>query len=185
LALKTTLSNIPANAPYLVADSDKLVKWKLRLGEGSKKRIGLAWSSMSSFKDDSKRSLMLSDFIKALPPERFEFICLQKELKECDRDFFESYKDIRFFGNELEDFSDTAALIENLDLVISTCTSVPHLSAALGKETWVLLSYVPDWRWLLDRADSPWYSSVKLYRQPVIDDWSGVLDKVKLDLNSV
>jgi len=183
LALKTTLSNILANASYLAADPNKVAKWKLKLGERSKKRIGLVWSSMSSFKDDSKRSLMLIDLIKALPPERFEYICLQKELKDCDREFFESYKNIRFFGNELEDFSDTAALIENLDLVISTCTSVPHLSAALGKQTWILLSYVPDWRWLLGRDDSPWYPAVKLYRQLAIGDWSSVLNKVNLDLN--
>jgi hypothetical protein len=78
---------------------------------------------------------MLKDFIQALPSERFEFICLQKEQKECDGECFENYKNIRFFGKELIDFSDTAALVENLDLVISTCTSVPHLSAALGKET--------------------------------------------------
>jgi hypothetical protein len=182
-ALKTTLSNIPANASYLAADPNKVAKWKLKLGERRKKRIGLVWSSMSTFKHDSKRSLMLIDLIKALPPDRFEYICLQKELKDCDREFFESYKNIRFLGNELEDFSDTAALIENLDLVISTCTSVPHLSAALGKQTWILLSYVPDWRWLMGRGDSPWYPSVKLYRQPAIGDWSSVLDRINIDLN--
>ena len=104
------------------------------------------------------------------------------KLKDCDEDFFKNYKNIRFFGDELLDFVDTAALIENLDLVISTCTSIPHLSGALGKETWILLSHVPDWRWLLDREDSPWYPSVKLYRQPVIGDWDSVLDKVKIDL---
>ena len=128
---------------------------------------------------------MLKDFVKALPVDGFEYICLQKELKECDKEFFEAYGNIRFCGEELESFADTAALIENLDLVISTCTSIPHLSAALGKETWVLLSHVPDWRWLLDRSDSPWYPSVKLFRQPAIGDWDSVFDKVKFDLNHV
>jgi hypothetical protein len=125
---------------------------------------------------------MLVDFIKALPTDGFEYICLQKELKQCDEEFFESYQNIKFFGHELRDFADTAALINNLDLVISTCTSIPHLSSALGKETWVLLSYVPDWRWLLDRVDSPWYPSMKLFRQPTIGDWGTPLENIRKNL---
>ena len=141
------------------------------------------WSSLSNFQHDSKRSLLLSDFVKALPVDGYEYVCLQKELKDCDKEFFKEYQNIQFFGDQLNDFSDTAALIESVDLVVSTCTSVPHLSAAMGKETWIILPYVPDWRWLLDRADSPWYPSMKLYRQPAIGDWNSVLDKVKFDLN--
>ena len=184
LAFNTTISTIPTNYPYLAAHASTLTKWQLKLGEKRKKRIGLVWSSMSSFKSDSKRSLMLADFVKALPVDGFEYVCLQKELKASDQEFFAAYSHIRFFGDELEDFTDTAALIDNLDLVISTCTSVPHLSGALGKETWLLLSYVPDWRWLLDREDSPWYPSIKLYRQPSIGDWNSVLQRVKSDLSN-
>ena len=183
LALNTSITSIPAEIPYLAAPSNKVSEWRIRLGEKGRKRIGLVWSSTSSFKADSNRSLMLKEFVEALPSEGFEYICLQKELKECDKEFFEKYKTIRFFGDQLNDFSDTAALIENLDLVISTCTSVSHLSGALGKETWILLSHVPDWRWLLEREDSPWYPSVKLYRQIFIGDWNNVLDRVKLDLS--
>ena len=183
-AFNTNISSIPAHIPYLVSSAHQAAEWKRKLGKKGNKRVGLVWSSMSDFKEDSKRSLLLADFVKALPAEGFEYICLQQELKECDEEFFRSYKNIRFFGDELRDFSDTAALIENLDLVISTCTSVLHLSAALGKETWVLLSNVPDWRWLLDREDSPWYPSIRLYRQAVIGDWASVLNKVKSDLNS-
>ena len=180
--LNTSIPSIPASIPYVVVHPDKVSEWGRKLGERGKKRIGLVWSSMTNFGADSKRSLMLINFIEALPSEGFEYICLQKELKDFDKEFFCNYKNIRFFGDELRDFSDTAALIENLDLVISTCTSVPHLSGALGKETWILLSHVPDWRWLLDRRDSPWYPSVKLYRQPIIGDWTSVLDKIKFDL---
>ncbi|MBU3567574.1 tetratricopeptide repeat protein [Polynucleobacter alcilacus] len=185
LALNTTISRIPSYPHYLTSNNNKVFEWKIKLGEKRAKRIGLVWSSMSSFKLDSKRSLMLKDFVKALPIEGFEYICLQKEIKECDKEFFKAYGSIRFFGEELESFADTAALIENLDLVISTCTSIPHLSAALGKETWILLSHVPDWRWLLDRTDSPWYPSVKLFRQPAIGDWDSVFEKVKFDLNHI
>jgi len=185
LVFKTSILNIPACHHYLTSNTNKKAEWNLRLGEKKKKRIGLVWSSTSSFKSDSKRSLMLEDFVKALPIEGFEYICLQKELKECDKEFFEAYRNIRFFGSELESFADTAGLIENLDLVVSTCTSIPHLSAALGKETWILLSHVPDWRWLLDRVDSPWYPSIKLYRQPTIGNWDSVLGKVNFDLNHI
>jgi ADP-heptose:LPS heptosyltransferase len=80
-------------------------------------------------------------------------------------------KILRFLGDELRDFADITALIENVDLIISTCTSVPHLATALGKEMWVLLSYVPDWRWLLNRVESPWYPSIKPDRQTAIVDW--------------
>ncbi|MBU3605579.1 tetratricopeptide repeat protein [Polynucleobacter sp. MWH-Creno-3A4] len=183
-ALKTEVENIPASQSYLVSDPNKVAKWKLKLGEGKNKRIGVAWSSTSAFKGDSKRSLLLEDFVKALPTEGYEYICLQKELKDCDKEFLHSYKNIKFFGDDLEDFSETAALIECVDLVISTCTSIPHLSAALGKETWVLLSYVPDWRWLLEREDSPWYPSIKLCRQQALGDWDNLLKRVNLDLSS-
>jgi len=185
LALNTSISSVPASMSYIAVDPNKVAEWSIKLGKKTKKRIGVVWSSISNFKDDSKRSLKLIDFVKALPSEGFEYICLQKEIKDCDKDFFENYKNIRFFGDELEDLEDTAALIENLDLVISTCTSVPHLSGALGKETWILLSHVPDWRWLLERDDSPWYPSVKLYRQSEINNWNKALESIHLDLKGL
>ena len=184
LAFITNVSSIPAENAYIASDLNKMSEWSSKLGPKTKKRIGLVWSSMSSFQHDSKRSLLLSDFVKALPTDGYEYICLQKEIKDCDKEFFKAYKNIQFYGDQLNDFSDTAALIECVDLVISTCTSVPHLSAAMGKETWVIVPHVPDWRWLLDREDSPWYPSVKLYRQSAINDWSSVLERVKLDLAS-
>ena len=182
LALKTTLLSIPWDGPYLAADVKKVSDWKLKLGETKKIRVGLAWSSTSLFEGDANRSLKLAEFVKSLPDDGFEYVCLQKELKECDKDFFTSYKNILFLGDELNDFSDTAALIECLDLVVSTCTSIPHLSGSLGKKTWILLSYLADWRWLTDRDDSPWYPSVCLYRQASMGGWDSVLERVKLDL---
>jgi hypothetical protein len=183
LAFNTTIESMPFRHSYLSSDPAKVRIWNEKLGERKKIRIGIAWSSVSEFKNDFKRSLLLSDFVKALPEGDYEYICLQKELKECDKNFFDSYKKIMFFGDDLKDFGDTAALIDCVDLVITTCTSVPHLSAALGKETWILLSFIPDWRWLLDRVDSPWYPSVKLFRQEGLDDWDKVLGKVKENLS--
>jgi len=184
LAFGTSLTTIPFSSPYLMADLKKAAEWGQKLGEKRKKRVGVAWSSMSNFKDDTKRSLSLADFVQALPLDGFEYVCLQKDLKECDIEFFKTYNHIRFYGDEIADFSDTAALIENVDLVISTCTSIPHLSGALGKETWILLSHVPDWRWLLDRKDSPWYPAMQLYRQTSIGNWNSVLNRIKSDLIS-
>ena len=183
LAFKTNLESIPSKPAYYKADPNKVMKWAEKLGPKTRPRIGIAWSSVSNFKNDAKRSLQLSEFIKALPAEGCDYICLQKEIKDCDRATLEAHKNIHFFGEDLQDFGDTAALIECVDLVISTCTSVPHLSASLGKETWVLLSFIPDWRWLLDRGDSPWYPSVKLFRQEKLNDWDGVLARVKGSLD--
>ena len=182
LALNTRVTSIPAENNYIASDLRKVSEWRLKLGEKNKKRVGLVWSSLSNFQHDARRSLLLSDFVKALPVDGYEYVCLQKELKDCDKEFFKEHQNIQFFGDQLNDFSDTAALIESVDLVVSTCTSVPHLSAAMGKETWIILPYVPDWRWLLDREDSPWYPSVKLYRQSAVNDWSSVLERVRADL---
>ena len=185
LAFKTTLNTIPSVLQNIINDAENVTKWQTKLGEKSKRRVGLVWSSVSSFKNDHIRSMTLLELLSALPKEGFEYICLQKEIKEIDKDTLKANPQIKFFGDLLNDFSDTAELIECLDLVISTCTSVPHLSCSMGKETWLMLSYVPDWRWLLDREDSPWYPSAKLNRQEKIGSWHGVLEKVKFDLEKL
>jgi len=183
LALNTRLESIPSPTPYLKVNASKSREWADKLGERKKLRLGIAWSSLSNFKNDHLRSMRFSDFINCLPEDDFEIICLQKEIKPSDQDFFEKTKiKIGFFGPELKDFSDTAGLASCLDLVISTCTSVPHMTAALGIPTWILLSYVPDYRWMLDREDSPWYRTAKLYRQQSAGDWDGVINRVKRDL---
>lgn len=182
LAFKTNLQSIPSKSAYLKADPKKIEQWLEKLGTKTKPRIGITWSSSSGFKNDAKRSLQLSEFLKALPRDGYDYVCLQKEIKDCDKETLAANENILFFGEELQNFGDTAALIECVDLVISTCTSVPHLSASLGKETWILLSFIPDWRWLLDREDSLWYPSVKLFRQDQLNDWDGVLARVKASL---
>ena len=182
LAFKTELHTIPPIPQFIGIDIQKLTRWQTQLGLKSKIRIGLAWSSVSNFKNDHTRSITLLELLKALPEEGFEYICLQKEIKTIDKEALKANPQIQFFGNQFEDFRDTTALIKSVDMVISTCTSVPHLSCSLGKETWLLLSYSPDWRWMLGRDDSPWYPSVKLYRQERIGDWDSVLKKVQSDL---
>jgi len=181
-AFKTDIESIPFARSYLKADESKVARWSARLGPRTRLRIGVVWSSMSTFKDDAQRSMALALFESALPTSKFDIICLQKEIKDSDKEALAQRVDIRFIGDQLDDFDETAAVIQNLDLVISTCTSVPHLSGAMGVPTWLLLTHTPDWRWLLHRDDSPWYRSVKLYRQGADWDWGPVLKEVRADL---
>jgi ADP-heptose:LPS heptosyltransferase len=111
-----------------------------------------------------------------------QLISLQKEVRNRDLEFLRSRADLIHFGDELKDFSDTAALVSSMDLVISVCTSVGHLAGALNKPTWFLLSHAADWRWLLERSDCPWYPSARLFRQPTLGDWASVIAEVATEL---
>jgi hypothetical protein len=142
--------------------------------------VGLVWSGNPAHKKDHNRSIPLAELINRLP-DSFEYVCLQKELRQADAELLGN-SGIRHFGADLKDFTDTAALCDLMDTVISVDTSVAHLAGALGKPTWVLLPFVPDWRWLLERDDSPWYASVKLYRQAEDRQWAPVLGQVVNDL---
>ncbi|QWD94697.1 tetratricopeptide repeat protein [Polynucleobacter sp. MG-Unter2-18] len=184
LAFKTKLNTIPSPKEYITLNNhhDKTIEWKIKLGSKLRPRVGLVWSGNPHHNNDHNRSLLLRDLLPFLP-NKFEYITLQKEVREVDKLTLDINPHVLSFSNDLNDFLDTAALIDQLDLVISVDTSVAHLSGALGKKTLLLLPYVPDWRWLLDREDSPWYPSIKLYRQPAIGDWNSVFDKVKFDLS--
>ena len=129
------------------------------------------------------RSLALAELLPQLPAG-CQYVSLQKEVRDVDRLALQAKPQLVDLGAELSDFSDTAAPIECLDLLISVDTSVAHLAAALGKEVWILLPFSPDWRWLLARDDSPWYPTAKLYRQERSGDWQTVAMKVAADLIS-
>ncbi|NTW52808.1 MAG: tetratricopeptide repeat protein [Chlorobiaceae bacterium] len=177
LAFKTDLDSIPHPQHYLKSDPDKLLHWKNRLGKKTKPRIGLVWSGGVKHRHDGNRSIPLSTMASHLP-EGFTYVSLQKEVRDIDRGWLESNKHILHFDDELEDFSDTAALCDLMEVVISVDTSVAHLNGALGNPTWVLLPFSPDWRWMIDREDSPWYPSMRLFRQQKPDDWSGAFEKL-------
>jgi len=183
LAFQTELHSIPPVARHIGSNPEKLAKWRTKLGEKEQPRVGLVWSGSLTHKNDHHRSLTLAQLLPHLPPH-FEYVSLQKEVRDIDAGLLKQHQEIKYFGDALEDFTDTAALCELMDLIISVDTSVAHLAATLGRPTWVLLPYCPDWRWLLGRDDSPWYLSAKLYRQEQIGDWSGVLEKLKSDLFS-
>jgi tetratricopeptide (TPR) repeat protein len=181
LAFKTNLESIPHSTHYLTCNASKVVQWQAKLGSKTKPRVGLVWSGSTTLINDHNRSILLADLVKHLPVD-FQYVSLQKEVRDVDLSTLQSHADIFHFENDLNDFSDTAALCEAMDVIVSVDTSVAHLAGALGKPVWVLLPFDPDWRWLLDRTDSPWYPSAKLYRQAKIGDWEGVFHRLGADL---
>ena len=146
--------------------------------------MGLVWSGSAQHEDDHIRNIALEQLVAYLPAD-IDYVSLQKEVRRADQATLQAHPGIRHLGDQLGDFADTAAVCALMDVVISVDTSVAHLSAALGRPTWVLLSYVPDWRWLLAREDSPWYASAKLYRQTQHRAWAEVLTQVRADLSGL
>jgi Tfp pilus assembly protein PilF len=177
LAFRTTAETIPSAARYLSADEKLVAEWSSRLMPKTKPRIGLIWSGGTAHKNDRSRSIDLAMCLPLLNHDA-HWVSLQKEIREKDRTALQQVVGLHFFGDDLEDFSDTAALVSLMDLIITVDTSVAHLAAAMGKSVWILLPYNSDWRWLLDRDDSPWYPTVRLFRQERIGDWAGVIREV-------
>ncbi|MGJ5044096.1 MULTISPECIES: tetratricopeptide repeat-containing glycosyltransferase family protein [unclassified Bradyrhizobium] len=175
---RTTLATIPAPASYLPApDPDRIQLWQERLGTPEKLRVGLVWSGNPNHLDDHNRSIPLRTLSRLLGADA-AFVSLQKEPKAEDKAVLQETSGIVDLTGQLADFADTAALISCLDLVITVDTSVAHLAGALGCPTWTLLSYTPDYRWLLDRDDSVWYPRMRLFRQRERRDWGEVIDQV-------
>jgi tetratricopeptide (TPR) repeat protein len=179
LAFGTTQETVPAGAPYLSVCGERREKWQAQLGPRARPRIGVVWSSGIS---NPQRDIPLA-MLRALDDGRWDTIGLQTELRDSDRAALESFARLRWVGRDVSDFEDTAALVALCDLVISVDTSVAHLAGALGKDVWILLPFAPDWRWLLDRDDSPWYPSAQLFRQRVPGSWAGVVDEIATELS--
>jgi Tfp pilus assembly protein PilF len=181
LSFRTTLQTIPAPAGYLHADQDKVAHWQSVLGKRTRPRIGLAWRGNPSNPIDARRSFSLADWARHLPLE-YDYFRLQTRVTDADQQVLDSTDAIFSFDDEQLDFANTAALCECLDLVISVDTSIAHLCGALGVRTWVLLPFIPDWRWMRDRNDTPWYPTMKLYRQKNAGQWEDVFVAVAADL---
>jgi hypothetical protein len=141
-------------------------------------------SGARSFKNDHNRSIPLERFTGLLALDA-DFHCLQKEIREEDLPVFKAFPNLRPHGDAIHDFGDTAALVMEMDLVISVDTSIAHLVGALGQTLWLLLPYTPDNRWFLDRSDSPWYPTTRLFRQGIDRQWPPVFDKVHSELLSL
>jgi tetratricopeptide (TPR) repeat protein len=180
LAFRTRLETIPSDTPYLHLPTQALDYWGEMLGAKEGLRVGLAWAGNTRHVRDGERSMRLRDLLP-LTDIGATFVSLQKDVRPGDVEALKSC-DIIQLGEELGDFSDTAALISQLDLVISVDTSVAHLAGALGKPVWILLTHAPDWRWLLDRDDSPWYPTARLFRQQDSREWGSVVTRLRESL---
>jgi tetratricopeptide (TPR) repeat protein len=178
LAFKTTVDTIPVQLPYLYADEDKKQQWQEKLGNKTVTRKGLVWSGSTIHKNDHNRSLLLQQLASLLELP-VEFHSLQKEVRAVDIKTLTDFPHIHQHQEDLLDFADTAALVDAMDIIISVDTSVAHLAGAMGKKVCVLLPYAPDYRWMLDRTDSPWYPTATLFRQPAIDDWESVVAEIR------
>ncbi len=181
LVFGTTLDTVPASVPYLTVPAGHLVQWRDRLGPRRDFRIGVVWTGNPKHMNDRNRSVGL-DMLQPLAALGRPLYCLQRVLRPADIPAFAQFGNIQFFGPELTDFSETAALIMQMDLVIAVDTSVAHLAGALGKPVWLMLPFAPDWRWLLGRDDTPWYPTMRLYRQPRLGDWASVVARLRDDL---
>ncbi|MDR3733958.1 MAG: tetratricopeptide repeat protein [Acidobacteriaceae bacterium] len=172
----TTLDTIPERTPYLRADPECVATWQQRLGNGI--RVGLVWAGSPGNGNDRNRSCPLELLVPLLAVPGIRWFSLQKGSRAADPARLGWQERITDLDPLIDDFADTAAIIANLDLVVSVDTSVAHLTGALGQACWVLLPFAPDWRWMLDRTDSPWYPRSRLFRQTRPGDWSAVVTAV-------
>jgi tetratricopeptide (TPR) repeat protein len=178
----TSLRDIPATVPYLFAHPSLVERWRQELGGIAGFKIGIAWRGSPIHKNDRARSIPLSCFEPLAGLPDIHLFSLQKgagteELQDA-RDHFP----VAELGSRLEDFMDTAAVLKNLDLVITCDTAVAHLAGALGVPVWVAIPFAPDWRWLLGRSDSPWYPTMRLFRQKKLGNWEDVFEEIKAEL---
>lgn len=180
---KTSMASIPSEVPYIFPGEDIVSHWGgILSGHRKELNIGIAWAGSPGHVNDRNRSLPLEMLEPLMDIKNAAFFSLQKELANPNDIELMKKMNIRDYTGDIRDFSDTAGIIMNLDLVISVDTSVVHLAGALGRPVWTLLPFSPDWRWLLDRDDSPWYPTMRLFRQPSPGDWTSVINKVIADL---
>jgi len=184
LVFGTTLETIPSKQSYLGADPDLAAQHAAHLPSRTGTRIGLVWSGGADHKSDRRRSSRFMQFSQLQPlfTADADWVCLQKEIRDSDTQAIQQATDVTFLVEKLTDFADTAAVIDQLDLVITIDTGVAHLAGAMGKPVWILLPFSAEWRWLSSGDSSPWYPSARLFRQPKIGDWSSVIERVRAEL---
>ncbi|MFC1676782.1 tetratricopeptide repeat protein [Planctomycetota bacterium] len=180
----TTLESVPSNVPYLKADPVKIEYWREKV-KGDDFKVGVVWAGLPSHKNDHNRSCRLEHFGPLSKMAGVKLYGLQKGEASREAEYLREEMEIVNLGEQLEDFADTAGAIENMDLIISVDTSVLHLAGAMGKCVWGLIPYGSEWRWMLERQDSPWYPGMKLFRQKKSGDWAAVFESVQQQLKTL
>jgi tetratricopeptide (TPR) repeat protein len=182
LHLETRLDNIPSEMHYLSVPPEAQQKWQHKIPSKGFK-VGLVWKGSTDHRADIKRSLKSITLLRPLwDVPGVTFISLQKGQGEIEATHPPASQPMHDLGTQMQDFSDAAALVEQMDLIICVDTAIAHLGGVLGKKVWVLVSFAPDWRWMMDREDSPWYPTLRLFRQDRLGDWTGVITRMRDEL---
>jgi tetratricopeptide (TPR) repeat protein len=180
--LGATINDVPAEIPYLTADPGVAAAWSQRLSELPGRKVGLVWAGLPQYADDAHRSLPLARLAPLGGVVGVTFISLQTGAAAVQASAVPPGMTLHDASQGLRDFADTAALVAALDLIISVDTAAAHLAGALGKPVWLLNRFDTDWRWMVDRADSPWYPTMRIFRQPQRGDWNSVVAHVRAEL---
>jgi hypothetical protein len=182
LLFRTDLASIPGNVPYLEVPADRTLMWQRRLdarpSPAGERRIGIAWSGNPAYPGDRERSMSLAVLEPLLAHTEYSFHIAQTEIRPDNRPVLLRQPHVRDHSEHIADFADTGALLSQLDLLVTVDTSVAHLAGALGVPVWVMLPYEADWRWLTGRDDTPWYPTMRLFRQTAPGDWAGVIERI-------
>ncbi len=184
---KTDLASIPASIPYVQADAAKVAAWRERLDSlvpASHRRIGIVWAGRPTHHNDRNRSTALSTFAPLAELPGISLISLQKGASQSQIGTYWGTAPLVNLGPEIRDFGDSMAVLECLDQVVTVDTSVGHLAGALGREAWIMLPYAPDWRWLLHRTDTPWYPTLRLFRQGPERQWGPVMQRIVREVSA-
>ena len=182
---RTQMDSIPSQTPYLKANPERIAHWREKLAStlpSGFKRIGLAWTGRPTHPNDRRRSMPLAWLAPLADAGQAVFVSLQKPMPARDVGTMPLFRGMTDLSNDLTDFGETAALMENLDLVITVDTSMGHLAGSLNKPVWILIPKAADWRWLLDREDSPWYPSARLFRQRKPGAWDEPMGRLRVAL---
>ncbi len=180
---QTRLDTIPNTTPYLTPRPERAAVWERRFGQWRNMRVGLAWSGRATHASDLTRSVPLSLLTPLLTRGDIDVHVVQPEIRPDDRAVLNALPNVADHSSQLTDFAETAALMTQMDLIVSVDTAAAHLAGALGRPSWLLLAYSADWRWMRERGDTPWYPSTRLFRQTKRDDWQSVLDTLTRQLD--
>jgi hypothetical protein len=184
----TELQTIPSSIPYLTPDPQKIANWRERLREhcpSGEFKVGLFWSGRPAHPNNRRRSMHLAQLAPLSDVPRVRLISLQKDVPRQEIALAKEFKSLVDLTREFADFDDTAAVISNLDLVVTVDSAVAHLAGALGVPVWMMTPRPSDWRWLLDRSDSPWYPTLRLFRQPRPGAWDEIVSAVRHELEKL
>jgi len=184
----TTAETIPAATPYLFVNPEASHRWEAELNATTaprKLRVGLFWSGRPEHLQNHRRSLRLKQLSPVLDLEDVQFVAIQKPMPEDDKPEIAARSNLLDLSQRLTSFAETAAIIHHLDLVISVDSAVAHLAGALGKPVWTLIYQPADWRWQVNRPDSPWYPTMRLFHQTTMGDWDRVISRVASELKSL